>query len=149
MWIDQAMFADGFLRLAEGQQIFVTEELSQSYWEVLHDLTPAEWAHAVRMARQDSEMPPGKIWTPGKLHAWGKSYLDPRQDLRLAVPGEKATQDSAFPRLPGESALAYVQRYASHLKGQAVSVKAMPEVARLPYKEPEEEIDRGDDADAY
>jgi hypothetical protein len=139
------MFAEGFLRLAKGQQVFVTEELTQTFWEVLHQLNPQQWAHAVRVASEDPDPPdPGKMWPPGKLLAWGRSYLDPTARL-LPAPKDRATEDPDFPRRPGEDGLSYIQRYARHLGGQ--EVKRMPDI-RLPYREPEE-IDRGDDADNY
>lgn len=146
-WIDQVMFADGFARLAKGQSVFVTKELTQTYWEVLHQLTPEQWRHAVLIASEDPDPPePGKMWPPGKLLAWGRRYFD----ARPALPQPKepcAMQDPAFPRRPGEDALTYVQRYARYLTGGSIAVKDMPD-ARLPYKEPED-VDRGDNPDNY
>jgi hypothetical protein len=138
MWIDQAMFADGFLRLCEAQGKFVTDELTQTYWETLHVLNPAQWTHAVRVAREDPDPPdPGQLWPPGKLLAWGRSYLDPTVRA-LPEPTERATEDSRFPRRPGETALEYVKRYAAHLH-ETGEIRTMPE-ARMPYKEFEERI---------
>ena len=75
--------------------------------------------------------------------ASGRSYLDP--SVRLLPEPKGVFQDPAFPRLPGEDGQAYIERYARHLGGTVV--KSMP-VARMPYKDAEE-VDRGNDPDAY
>jgi len=144
MVLDKATFADGWLRLTSSQSAFVTPEQAEVAWQVLKQLNPAQWSHAVRMALEDSKAPePGKMWPTGTLLGWGRSYLDPNV-LRLPEP-KGATEDSEFPRKPGEGALAYIQRYARHLGG--MEVKSMPK-PRLPYRD-DLEIDRGEDADSY
>lgn len=150
--LDRAMFAEGFMRLARGQQVFVTEELTETYWDRLSGLTPEQWLHAYQIASEDPEPPkPGQMWTPGKLLGWGWSYRPERTALLPARTGVLASGHPGLPRRPGEEIVPYLERLARHLGHfpKRAQVMEMPET-RLPYKEWEEaEVDRGDDADNY
>jgi hypothetical protein len=144
--LDQAMFAEGWMRLTTGQSYFVTEENTATYWEVLQQLSPAQWRHAVRIASEESDPPkPGLMWPPGKLLAWGRTYVDPAS-LRLVEPRTNhfATGDPRFPRKPGEEVVAYAERLARHLghRPGATAVQEMPDV-RKPYRDAEEPDEPG------
>lgn len=145
--MDQAMFADGWLRLTKSQSVFVTEELTQTYWEVLGRLGPDQWAHAVRMALEDTNAPkPGYLWPTGTLLGWGRSYIDP--SLRfLPEPRGMAWANGHpdCPRRADEDVVAYVDRLAKRMgyKVEVGGVKTMPEDARLPYKDPRDPGEEG------
>lgn len=137
--LTQEQFADGWARLTMSQGAFVTEQLTQTYWEVLQQLHLPQWVHSVRMALEDPEPPkPGQIWPTGKLLAWGRSYLDPSFN-RLAEPRSTLIRDGdpELPRGQAEDVVAYVDRLARHL-GYTTRVMEMPD-QRMPYREPGED----------
>lgn len=143
----KAQFAEGWLRLTKAHGTFVTDELTQVYWEVLQQLTPDQWAHAVTVSLEASE--DKKLPTTGALLARGRNRIVAERTLPEPRTDAWDRGHPECPRRPGESAVAYVDRLAKRLgmMRAGAAVQDMPD-ARLPYKEPEE-VDRGDDADNY
>jgi hypothetical protein len=135
------MFADGWLRLTKSQSVFVTEELTQTYWEVLQRLNADQWAHVVRVALEDANPPrPGMLWPTGVLLGWGRSYIDP--NVRLLPEARSSAWAKGhpdFPRREAEDVVAYVDRLARQMGYRDTGVKEMPDGVRLPYREAGEE----------